>query len=90
MNLNGGRSPAGARAAILAFLETIRRPEQPLDLIGDDDHLVQSGLIDSLAMLEIVAFLEHEFGLDFRDSGVDPERLSSINRILELIAELGR
>jgi acyl carrier protein len=41
-------------------------------------------------MLEIVAFLEHEFGLNFRDSGVDPERLASINRILELIAEQGR
>ena len=90
MNLDGSTGSAGARAAILAFLETIRRPEQPLDRIGDNDHLVQSGLIDSLAMLEIVAFLEHEFGLNFRDSGVDPERLASINRILELIAELGR
>ena len=90
MNLHTRNDGAGARAAILAFLETIRRPEQPLDGIGDDDHLVQSGLIDSLAMLEIVAFLEHEFGLNFRESGVDPERLASINRILELVAELGR
>ena len=90
MNLHTRNGGGGARAAILAFLETIRRPEQPLDGIGDDDHLVQSGLIDSLAMLEIVAFLEHEFGLNFRESGVDPERLASINRILELIAELGR
>jgi len=90
MNLNGSTGPAGAKAAILGFLETIRRPEQPLNGIGDDDHLVQSGLIDSLAMLEIVAFLEHEFGLNFHESGVDPERLASINRILELIAEQGR
>ena len=90
MSGNGRTNGLGTRAAILAFLETIRRPEQPLNGIGDDDHLVQSGLIDSLAMLEIVAFLEHEFGLNFRDSGVDPERLASINRILELIAEQGR
>ena len=90
MSGNGRTNGLGARAAILAFLETIRRPEQPLNGIGDDDHLVQSGLIDSLAMLEIVAFLEHEFGLNFRDGGVDPERFASINRILELIAELGR
>ena len=90
MNGSSRTAIAGPRAAIMAFLETIRRPEQPLDGVSDDDHLVQSGLIDSLAMLEIVAFLEHEFGLNFRDSGVDPERLASINRILELIAEQGR
>ena len=76
-----------ARAAIIDLLETIRRPEQPLDHIGDDDGLVDSGLIDSLAVLEIVAFLESEFGLSFRDTGVDPARLASVNSILDLIAE---
>jgi acyl carrier protein len=90
MSGNGRPNGLGARTAILAFLETIRRPEQPLDGIGDDDHLVQLGLIDSLAMLEIVAFLEHEFGLNFRDGGIDPQRFTSISRILDLIAEHGR
>ena len=90
MNGRMGNGAAAARTKILGFLESIRRPEQPLDGIGDEDHLVQSGLIDSLAMLEIVAFLEHEFGLSFRDGGVDPERLASISRILELVAESGR
>ena len=76
-----------ARAAIIEFLEAIRRPEQLLASIGDDDALVDSGLIDSLAVLEIVAFLESEFSLSFRDSGVDPARLASVNSILDLIAE---
>lgn len=79
-----------ARSAILEFLEAIRRPEQDVSGIGDDDGLVDSGLIDSLAVLEIVAFLENEFGLSFRDSGVDPTRLASVNSILELIAESRR
>jgi acyl carrier protein len=79
-----------ARTAIVDFLEAIRRPEQPLSGIGDDDGLVDSGLIDSLAVLEIVAFLESEFGLSFRDTGVDPSRLASVNSILDLIAELRR
>ena len=90
MSGSGRRNGLGPRAAIVAFLETIRRPDQPLNGIGDDDHLVQSGLVDSLALLEIVAFLEHEFGLNFRDGGIDPERFASINRILDLIAEHGR
>jgi acyl carrier protein len=75
-----------ARAAILGLLDAIRRPDSP-STIGDDDGLVDSGLIDSLAVLEIVAFLETEFGLNFRDTGVDPTRLASVNSILDLIAD---
>jgi len=88
MTMDAG--PANTRAVVLAFLETVRRPERPLDAVADDDHLVESGVIDSLAMIGIVTFLEHEFGLSFRDSGLDPERLASIGRILELIAESRR
>jgi len=76
-----------ARTAIVDFLQTISRPDQQISNLGDDDGLVDSGLIDSLAMLEIVAFLESEFGLSFRDSGVDPTRLASVNSIIELIAD---
>jgi len=75
-----------ARAAIIGLLEAIRRPDST-STISDDDGLVDSGLIDSLAMLEIVAFLESEFGLSFRDTGVDPARLASVNSILDLIAD---
>ena len=81
---------AEARAAIIGFIDSIRRPEQELEGIGDDDGLIDSGLIDSLAVLEIVAFLESEFGLSFRDTGVDPARLTSVNSILGLIAESRR
>ena len=76
-----------ARTALVEFLGTISRPDRQLTDIGDDDGLVDSGFIDSLAMLEIVAFLETEFGLSFRDSGVDPARLASVNSILALIAD---
>ena len=78
---------AQARAALIGFLGTISRPDRQLTDIGDDDGLVDSGFIDSLAMLEIVAFLETEFGLSFRDSGVDPARLATVNSILDLIAD---
>ena len=81
------RERTAVRAALVALLETIRRPEQSLADIGDDDGLVDSGLIDSLAMLEIVAFLESEFGLSFRETGIDPARLASVNSILDLIAD---
>ena len=78
-------SRAERRAQLLDFLETIRRPEQPLEGIEDHESLVDSGLIDSLALLEIVNFLEAEYGLDFAVRGLDPAELATIDGILALV-----
>ena len=78
-----------ARRRLLEFLDTIRRPDRPLAGLSDGDHLVDVGLIDSLALLEIVTWLEREMGVDFRAGGLDPGRLASVGSILDLIAERG-
>lgn len=78
-------SRAEDRQKLVAFLETIRRPDIALEAVDERDGLVSSGLIDSLALLEIITFLETEFGLDFSVTGVDPDQLGSIADILDLI-----
>lgn len=78
-------SRAEYKRKLLAFLETIRRPDIGLEEVGEGDGLVTSGLIDSLALLEIITFLETEFGIDFSATGVDPDQLASIADILDLI-----
>ena len=78
-------SRADDKRRLIAFLETIRRPDVALHTVDERDGLVTSGLIDSLALLEIIAFLEVEFGIDFSDTGVDPDQLRSIAEILDLI-----
>ncbi|HEV7731012.1 MAG TPA: acyl carrier protein [Candidatus Binatia bacterium] len=70
---------------LLAFLRTIQRPDRPLDGVGEDESLVASGLIDSLALLQIVAYLEETYGIDFSARGVEPEELRSMRSILDLI-----
>ena len=51
--------------------------------------MVDSGLIDSLAVLQIVLFLESEFGVSFASTGVDPGRLYTVSSILNLVEEFG-
>jgi acyl carrier protein len=46
---------------------------------------VASGLIDSLAILQIVTYLESTYEIDFAGRGIDPEQLGSIGGILDLI-----
>jgi acyl carrier protein len=76
------------RQHLFAFLRTIQKPDRPLEALGDDDSLVETGLIDSLAVLEIVAYLE-TYGIDFAEHGVEPEQLFSVGGILTVIEEGG-
>jgi acyl carrier protein len=78
-------SRADNRQRLLRFLESIRRPDRWISEIQEEENLVGAGLIDSLALLEIVAFLEAEFGIDFSETGLDPARLTTIPSILDII-----
>ena len=49
--------------------------------IQDDTSLVSSGVIDSTGMLEMIAFLEHEFAIRIADHEMTPANLESIARI---------
>ena len=72
--------------ALIDFLRTIQRPDFPLQEIDGDLSLVESGLIDSLALLQIITYLEETYGIDFREKGIDPGELRSVNAILEFVA----
>ena len=78
------------RERVLEFLRTIQKPDRPLDTVAETDSLVASGLIDSLALLEIVAFLEEQYRIDFAAVGLEPEQLTSVSGILDLIEREAR
>ena len=78
------------RERVLGFLRTIQKPDRPLDAVAETDSLVESGLIDSLALLEIVAFLEEQYRIDFAAIGLEPEQLTSVSGILDLIERESR
>ena len=53
--------------------------------IGDAESLIEAGLIDSTGVLELVAFLEGEFGLRMADAEIVPENLDSIRAIVRFV-----
>lgn len=53
--------------------------------ISDDTALLSSGILDSLAVLRIVVFLEQEFGLDLADRGFDQNDFDSVTSIMRLL-----
>ena len=51
----------------------------------DDDSLLLSGRLQSIDAVEIVVFLEQNFGLDFAEIGFDQQQLDSVDAICALI-----
>jgi len=54
--------------------------------LADDASLIQGGWVDSTGMLEVITFLETEFGLRIADTEMLPENLDSIQRIAAFVA----
>jgi acyl carrier protein len=75
------------RADLQRFLRTVQKPGKSVDQLGENDSLVASGLIDSLAFVQIVTWLEDSYGIDFGERGFDPEHLATTASILDLIAQ---
>ncbi|MGI9264482.1 MAG: phosphopantetheine-binding protein [Gammaproteobacteria bacterium] len=73
------------RKVLLEFLDTICADD--IDRLDIDDAVPfeDSGLVDSLSMLEIVSFLETRFAIDFSVIGIDADNLGSVASILDLI-----
>jgi acyl carrier protein len=53
--------------------------------IRNEDPLLKNGLIDSLGILEIVTFLENEFGITFTDEELLPENFESVRSLANFV-----
>lgn len=73
------------RDELLEFLRSIQRPDRPLNDVSDDTHLVDAGFIDSLAVLQVITWLETRHAIDFSTGVADPAELTSVGAILRVI-----
>ena len=51
----------------------------------DDISFLDEGLIDSVGVLELVAFLESTFGFVIEDEEIIPENLDSVDRLVAFV-----
>lgn len=49
--------------------------------LGDDDALIGAGIIDSMGVMELIEFLEAEFGIAIRDEEITEENLGTLATI---------
>lgn len=51
------------------------------------DSLILSGLLDSLAVIHIIVFLENHFDIDFSEAYFDQTNFDSIDSILDFVSK---
>lgn len=66
------------------FILEIFYPSDP-EQLTDNASLINSGIVDSTGMLDIILFLESEFGIVVEDREAIPENLESINQIAAFV-----
>ena len=76
------------RARIRGYiLENLLFTDDPSQL-PDDASLLDRGIIDSTGVLEIVLFLEEQFGIKVKDSDMLPENFDTVDRMVQFVARL--
>jgi acyl carrier protein len=55
--------------------------------LTDDASLIGGGWVDSTGMLEVMSFIETEFGVRIADSEMVPENLDSVSKIAGFVAK---
>lgn len=56
-----------------------------LDSLAHDSDLLAEGVIDSIGIMELIAFLEGKYGVKVDDDDIDPENFRSIDSIVALV-----
>ena len=67
------------------ILSTFLPGEDPSELT-DDLPLISGGILDSIATLKLIMFIEETFGVTLEAHEADKEHLNTINQIADLIS----
>jgi acyl carrier protein len=60
-------------------------PDVPIEDLASDYDLLEGGVVDSLGLLKVVAWLETEFDIGVDDSELGPESFRTVDAIREFV-----
>lgn len=71
---------------IREFLQALLSRKGDQGAFSDNEQLIAGGRLQSIDTLEVVLFLEEQYGIDFAENGFDQNEVGSIDNILALIS----
>jgi len=89
MSSNKSKSPREAKlepkTIVRGFILSQFMAGQVGNPLEDDQSLIETGIIDSLDILKLMAFLEEKFKIEIKEQEVIPENFDTVNGIVDLI-----
>ena len=76
--------PPAVTDRLLAFV-TQKFPLARKRQLGIDDPLLESGIVDSLGVLDVVSFIETEFGVQMVDEELVPDTFRTLRSVGHLV-----
>ena len=61
----------------------------PNFILGDDDRLLEKGVIDSMSIVEMITFIEQEFGVTAMEEDISDANFGSLAGIARFVSERG-
>lgn len=55
--------------------------------LDDDDSFLEKGIIDSTGILELIMFVEENYGIEVADEEVIPDNFDSVNKLCNYLAK---
>jgi acyl carrier protein len=83
--MNAANTSTAIRQFILDRFPSSRR--RPLE---DTDPLIENGIVDSLGVLDVVAFIESAFGVVVDDEELVPENFQTVSKIAAYVERKNR
>ena len=75
-----GHPKAGVREFILKQFPLARKQQ-----VKDSDPLLESGMLDSMGVLDVVTFIEQKYSISVADEDLSAENFHSIDRIAAFV-----
>jgi acyl carrier protein len=72
---------------IKEFIMTEVNPDLKLERLDDNEALIESGIVDSLGVLKILAFMDEAFGIDLASDQIRLENFKTVSSICALVQQ---
>lgn len=71
--------------SLRAYIKDNLVVQTDIEDVGDGDSLLESGIIDSMGVFQLVTFLETQFGVEIDDEEMVPENFETMTGIVALV-----
>ena len=73
------------KKAVKDFILKAFLPGENPEELTDSTPLITGGILDSIATLKLVEFLENKYGFEFQPHEVDAEHLNTVSHIVKFV-----